>query len=144
VEDLKYASTGVGLPEQILDGDLDQEIDEALEAVRVVIGEKPRLGLVLTAMALDHVGRNCPRRSTEADHGDIVRKARADALECFIDWTEFWLGSFDIELRQRFSVLDRIEPRSLAFDELDPLTERVRNDENVGKDDRSIEIEPPQ
>ncbi len=31
-----------------------------------------------------------------------------------------------------------------AFDELDPLPERIRHDQNVGEDDGRVEIEPSQ
>ena len=47
------------------------------------------------------------------------------------------------QLRHRRSVGERIEPRTFAFDEPQLAAERVRDHQDIGKQDRGIEAKPP-
>ena len=88
VENLQGARTSPHLIGEIVGGAVDEEIDQALEGGRIAIGEQPRLGLVLAASALDHIGRNRPRGTAEADqrHGSL--QLRNHAFDGLIDRRE--------------------------------------------------------
>ena len=53
-------------------------------------------------------------------------------------------GRSPVEPRQFLAVPDWLELWSFAFNELDLLPERIRDDEDVGEDDGRVEVEPAQ
>ena len=85
VEDLQRAGAGLDLADQIIGRALDQEIDEMLERRSVAIGKQPRRRLVLAAAALDHIGRDRPRRAAKADQRHVLGKRGDHTLDRLVD-----------------------------------------------------------
>ena len=105
------------------------------------IGHHPRRRLIGRALSGDHIGRDRPRRAAEADQRDLRIERGAHPAQRFIHRLE--LGEVGLR-RQRLDLLrriQRIEPRAFADLEPDRAAERVGNDQNVGEDDRGVEIE---
>ena len=135
---------GLHLAEQIGDRGFHQEIDEALEGGGIAIGPEPRFGLILAAAALDHVGGHGPRRPAKADHRDAVRQLRHHAGQSLIDRGKLLFSRRPIEPGQVLAVPQRLEFWPFALDERNLLSERIRDDQNIGEDDCCVEIEPAQ
>src|SRR5436190_11680085 len=107
----------------------------------MAIGHHPRRRLVRRALSGDHVGRDRPWRAAEANQRDVWCELAADAAQRFIhrlEFAEIGLGSQPRHLLRR---IQRIEPRAFAGLEAYGAAERIGNDEDVGKDDRGIEVE---
>jgi hypothetical protein len=88
VEDLQRVGTGLELPEQILNRILNQCVDDFRKRLGIAIGHHPRRCLVRRALSGDHVGRNRPRRATEADQRDVRIELTAHAAQCLVDRLE--------------------------------------------------------
>ena len=71
IEDLHRIGTGLQLADQIARRRLDQHVHQNGKCLRIAIGEQPRRRLVRRAVAGDHVARDRPRRSAEAQQRDI-------------------------------------------------------------------------
>ena len=111
---------------------------------RVAIGEEPRRRLLLAAAAFDHVGRDRPRRPAEADQRQALGKLGHHALDGLVDRRQGLGGARSVQPGNGSAVSDWLELRTFTFDELDLLPKRIGDDENVGEDDRRVEIEPSQ
>ena len=107
----------------------------------MAIGHHPRRRLVRRALSGDHVGRNRPRRAAEADQRDLGREFAANAAQRFIDRLELAEVSLCGQRRHLLRRIQRIEPRAFAGLEAHRAAERIGDDENVGEDDRGIEVE---
>ena len=80
----------------------------------------------------------------KADHRHAIRKLGHHAGQSFIDRGKPGTGFSRVEPRQPLAAPHRLELRAFALDELDLLAESVGHHQNIGKDDRRIEIEPAQ
>ena len=107
----------------------------------MAIGHHPRRRLVRRALARDHVGRDRPRRAAESDQRDVGREFAAYAAQRFIDRLELAEIGMARQRRHLLGRIQRIEPRAFAGLEAHRAAERVGDDENVGEDDRGVEIE---
>ena len=115
------------LAEQIVDRSVDQEIDQALERGGIAIGPEPRLGLVLAAAALDHVGRHRPRRPAKADQRHVFRQLRHHAApQSRRPGRTALQQKSDRAAPDVLAVPHRLELRPFALDELNLLPERIR------------------
>ena len=89
----------------------------------------------------DHVGRNRPWRAAEADQRDLWIEFAAHAAQRF----EYRFQLSEVGgRRQRTDLVgcvERIEPRAFADFETYIAAERVGNDQDVGEDDRGVEVE---
>ena len=107
----------------------------------MLIGHHPRRRLIGRALSGNHIGRDRPRRAAEADQRDFRIELGAHPAQRFIHRLEL----AEVGLRRQrldfFRRIQRIEPRAFADLEPDRAAECVGNDENVGEDDRGIEIE---
>ncbi len=107
----------------------------------MAIGHHPGRRLVRRALARDHVGRHRPRRAAEADQRDVGIELAANAAQRLIHRFEFAEVGLRGQARHLLRRIQRIEPRAFAGLEAHGTAERVGDDENVGKDDRGIEVE---
>ena len=122
---------------------LDQPVDQLLENLRVAIGEQPRRGLLVAAAARDHVGRDRVGRATEADQRLRRIERRAHPRNRLVDGRKLFEVDLIVQPAELRPGSHGIEPRPLALDEADLLAERVRDHEDVGEQDRGVEIEAP-
>ena len=113
------------------------------ERLRMAIRQHPRRRLVRRTLAGDHVSRDRPRRTAKTDQRDLWRKLTTDAAQRLID--RFELAEVGLRRQRRHFLrrIQRIEPRAFAGLEAHRTAERIGNDENVGEDDRGIEVEAP-
>ena len=93
-------------------------------------------------MAGDHVGRDRPRRAAETDQRHVVWQCGAHALDRLVDRREHRTVGLVAQPAEAARIRDRIEPRPLALREAHGLSERMRDHENVGKENRCVESEP--
>ena len=141
IEDLQHVGAGLELAEQILDRILDQHVDDFSKRLGMAIGHHPRRRLVRRALARDHVGRNRPRRAAEADQRDLGCEFTLHAAQRFIDRLELAEIGVARQRRDLLRRIQRIEPRAFAGLEAHGAAERIGDHENIGEDDRGIEIE---
>ena len=141
IEDLQHVRAGLELSHQILDRILDQHIDDFCKRVRMPIRHHPRRRLIGRAVSGHHVGRNRPRRAAKSDQRDVRIELAPHPAQCLIDRLELC----EIRrARQRRDLVGRIQRIELwAFADLEPhrAAERIRDHQNVGEDDRGIEVE---
>ena len=102
------------------------------------ISEKPRRQLIHRAAAGDHIGCHRPRRSAEAQKRNGRRQFCFDARNRLVDRREFGVIDLRPQSLERRRLFQRIQPRSLASLERHMLTESMRHDQNIGKQDCSI------
>ena len=107
----------------------------------MAIGHHPRRRLVRRALARDHVGRDRPRRAAEADQRDLGREFALHAAQRFIDRFELAEVGVARQRRDLLRRIQRIEPRAFAGLEAHGTAERIGDHENIGEDDRGIEVE---
>ena len=103
---------------------------------------QPRRRLVRGAAAGHHVGRNRPRRPAEADQRLVGSQRAAHPPHRLEDRRKPLGQPVRVESRDPLGI-DRIEPRPFAFDKAQPASEGIGNDQDVGKEDRRIEVEAP-
>ena len=146
VEDLQHAGAGLHLAKQIVDRGLDQEIDEALERGGVAIGPEPRL----------RPGPCCRRpRPCRSPRSTAPRKSRSPARHPAAPAPRGPGSHRPGQIGLAADVSRSSRARSLPFrtgssfgpfalDELDLLPKGIGHDQNVGEDDRRVEVEPAQ
>ncbi len=139
IEDLHGIDTGRKLPDQIACRGLDQYIDELCEGFGMPISEQPRRRLIHRAAAGDHIGCHRPRRSAEAQQRDGSRQFCFDAFNRLVDRRKFAVIDLSPQSFERCGIFQRIESRSFASLERHMLTESMRHDQNIGKQNCSIE-----
>lgn len=112
-------------------------------AVRVLVA--PRLGLLPRAAptALDHVAKEGPRAGAEADEGDLALEAVARLGDGGVDVLEL-VEDVDVAVEEAalgvLRVAERVgEVRAEAGEHLDVEAHGLRDDEDVGEDDRGVE-----
>ena len=94
-------------------------------------------------IARDHVGRDRPWRTAEAKHGDTRRQRRFDKLNRLKDRVKHMVIDSIAERRDCRGLIKRLELRALTGREAHLSSERVRHNQNVGKQDRGVETEAP-
>src|SRR5580693_2635345 len=108
----------------------------------MAVGEEARRRLIGRPAAGDHVARHRPWRAAEADQRSFLRQRAFHAVESLEYPCKPAPVGLAAELRQALGVADRVEARAVAAFKADALTQRVRQDENVGEQDRRVEAEP--
>src|SRR5271165_3197633 len=108
----------------------------------MAIRHHPRRRLIWRSLSGDHIGCDRPWRSAESDQRDFrieLASNAAQGLEHRFKLSEVsgWRQRVDLVRR-----IEGIETRSFAGLEPHIAAERVRNDQDVRKDDRGIEVEP--
>ncbi len=108
------------------------------------IGEQPRRRLIRRALPGHHVGRDRPRRAAKADQRRLaIAVADFTRAHRLIDRRQHLAIDGLAHSPKRRGIRQRLEPRSFAGHELNLAAERVRNHQNIGKQDRRIEAEAP-
>ena len=88
-----------------------------------------------------HIGRDGPGRAAEADEARPVVEAGPHAPYGLDDRLQAVRDGGTIDLGEAAAIRDRFEARSFALDEPQLLAESLRDDEDVGEQDRSVEAE---
>jgi hypothetical protein len=142
IEDLHRFRARRQLTDQVFGRGVDEPVDQGREQVRMAIGEEARRRLIRRPAPGDHIARHRPRGAAEADQRHVARQCGLEAVESFEHGRKPVPVGLAAELRQALSVADRVEARAVARFKGDALAERVRQDENVGEQDRTVEAEP--
>ncbi len=143
VEDLQCSGAGLHLPIEIIDRDLDQNIDQRREALRITVCPAPRVRMIRRAAALDHVGRDRPRRPAKSDERRLGRQILPQARDGLENDSELSPHRANVEPLELIRRTNGLELRALALEKFEPLTERIRHDENVREQDRRVEAVAP-
>src|SRR5690606_24916759 len=122
---------------EVFHAERDNGVDNRLERRWIAIGQAPRRLLVAAAFAGDHVGRDGPWAAGEAEQGGLGAELLADKLHSAVDRLEPCRNR--LQGRQGRVDQRRRKLRSLAGEEREILPERVRNDQDVGEQDRPVE-----
>ena len=142
IENLHGIDPGLELPDQISSGRIHQLIHQTGKSFRIAIGEHPCRLLVWSAVSSNHVACYRPRRTAEAQQRNVRRKAGFDPPDRFVNRSKHAVIELQSEPHQSLAVGDRIELRPLTRCKSDRLPERMRNHQNIGKQDRSVEAKP--
>jgi hypothetical protein len=143
IEDLHRLGAGLKLANEIFRRSLDQQRDQFAEGLWMPVSEKPRRSLVRSAAAGDHIGRHRPWRATEPNECDVGRQLWFDASNSLVNRRKRRVIDLPLQLPKRRHIDERIKPRSLSGFERDSLTERMRHDQNIRKQNRRIKAEAP-
>ena len=143
VEDLHRVGAGFELLDEIARRHLDQNIDHARECFRLAIRKHARGRLVRRAASRHHVGRDRPRRAAETEQRDLRRQRRLHAPHRLIHRCEYGLVRLARQRAKLGGIVERREPRAFARLERHLAAERVRHDQNVGKENRGVEAKAP-
>ncbi len=142
VEQHDGVGAGCDLLAQIGDNGIGIEGDEPREQIRTRIGHSPHARKVGAAAAFDHVARERERAARESDQRHAACKRALD----FGDGVEHVAQAREIrngEFRDGLLVAGGVrEARSLAFGEREPEPHRVRHRQDVGEENRGVEVEP--
>ncbi len=103
------------------------------------VSKQPRRRLIGRAMARDHVGRDCPRRSAKAEQGNSRIEVRLDATQRLEHRGKNCLIHFKWQAIDRCLVRQRLQLRSLAHRESHGLAQGMRNDQDIREQDRRVE-----
>ncbi len=141
IEYLHGIGAGINLADQIGDRRLDQYIHQTLEPIRVLKRQAPRRDMLRRSPSGNHIGRNRPRRPAKADHRLVAGERFPRQPHSLEDGPKL-LGNAVRLKRTEVGGKGR-QLRALALLKMHTLPKRVRNNENVGEDDRGIEIKPP-
>ena len=140
-----HLRAGLDLADEEVDADVGDAVEERLGLGGVL--EEPRLALLerLRAAALDHVREERPGRAAEADEGHLARERGARARDRGVDVPEL-LVDVDVlgealDVRGRDERVGEVRARV----HLHLHAHRLRDDEDVGEDDRGVDEpgEPP-
>ncbi len=113
------------------------------KALRITIGPTLDPAKIPAAPAFDHVGGDGPRCPGEADQRGLRPERRTHAPNRFEHGFEPQESTRGIQPRNAGGIGDRIEHGSFAVPVGEPLPQRVRQHQDVGKEDRGIHAEPP-
>ena len=102
------------------------------------IGQPPRFGLLAAALAGDHVGRDGPRAAGKPDQRLVGRERGLHLAHGLVDRLE--PRRLRRQLVERGVDQRRRQARPFAGDEGQILADRERHDEDVGKQDRGVEL----
>src|SRR6516164_3654688 len=105
------------------------------------ISEQARRRLIGHSLTGDHVSRERPRCPAEAQECHGRRQALPYPSNRLINRFEHSVVDRRPQFLQCRRIIQRIEPRSFAFDKAHALTKRMWHDQNIGKQDRSVEPE---
>ena len=78
VENLHDIGARSHLSGKVVDGNLDQQVDQPLKSIGVAVGPAPCVGLVGRALPAHHVGRHRPRRAAKSDEGSVMVEFLSD------------------------------------------------------------------
>ncbi len=121
--------------------DIDEQIHEALEGLRMPVGEEAGRRLLLRALAGDHVGGDRPGRATEAEQRRFPGEGGANAGDSLVDGLQHRGIVAITQTSDHGRILDRIHRGTFALEEADVAAERIRDRQDVGEDDRGVEAE---
>ena len=105
--------------------------------------EQPGVGLVGRAVTGDHVGRDCPGRAAKAEQRLVGSERRSSPGSSVSSTGARRSTTFSGRAAQPSGVIG-IELRTFPGLEANRLAQGIGDDEDVGKKDRGIELEPPQ
>ena len=127
--------------DEIADRGVDQHVDDACERLGMAIGQQPRRRLIRRAAPGDHVSRNRPWCAAKSDQRHRWIEVAPHPAQRLVDRREFRIVCLCCECRNQLRRIERIEPWSFADFKANGAAERVRNHQDVGEDDRGIELE---
>ena len=131
---------GIDLSTEIINRHIRDRIDDGAESLRIAIGHGARIVLIPTAFAGNHICRNCPGRSSEAQQRRLRAQLLFDCRNGLVDRLE--------TLWHRFQPVQCMihetgrEPWPFAFKKFQILPHSIGDDENIGKQDCAVEAEP--
>src|SRR6266436_3286636 len=126
-----------------LDGALDENADQRVETLNIAIGPTLDLSKVSARPAFHHVGRDRPRRTGKPDQGSLRAERLGNAANGLEHRFKARNNLAGIEPGNAAAIRDRLEERALPFAKSQFLSERVRYQQNVGKQDRSVHAIAP-
>jgi hypothetical protein len=142
VEDHERLRPGRGLRVQVRHRRPREFFQEAVQRRRIGRHQALRPREVPAAAALDHVGRDGPRRARESDQRHAPAQLAADQRDRVEHEAEL---PPDVRHRQRVHVRGAphraLDARALAFREREPDAHRLRDHQDVGEEDRGVERE---
>lgn len=146
IEELYGIGTGLDLPVEIVDRRTDEDIDQPPEQVGGGQRHSPDAHEIMPATALDHVGGDRPRAAGEADQGLLQTQRRPDARNRLVDRRQPRADSVAGRFQpcHRGGIAHRLQDRALALLEGQPHIERMRDQKDVGEEDRRIHVETAQ
>src|SRR5205085_884596 len=103
----------------------------------------PGRRLVRRAAARHHVTRDSPGSPAEAQQRDLFWEAGPHLPDRLEDGSKLSQINVPMQTLEAFGARDRIEPWSFTGFETDCLAQRVRDDQDVRKQDGGIEAEAP-
>ncbi len=141
VEELDGFGPGLDLALQVEDGRLGDPVDQRVEGRRVAVDQHACRRLIGRALAGDHVGRHRPGGAGEADQRGFRRQGLGHPRHGFVDGRERLVdrvGRFQPgEIRRS---RHGGKPRPLAFDEAQIRAEGLGHQQDVGEEDRRVEV----
>ena len=146
IEELDRVGACLDLPVEIGDRRVDEDIDEPLEEIRLGQREPAHCPEIMATAALDHVGGHSPRAAGEADQGLVRIKGATYARYRLIDRGkpagDRWSGL--LQSVDRSGVTYRRQDRPLSFLEGKVDIEGMRDQQDVGEQDRGVHAEAAQ
>ncbi len=117
-------------------------LSSSAKPLRVAIAHKLGRPLIARAFTLQHVSRKRPRRPGKADQRFVARQPLTRAPHRLVHRREFLLPDGYVP-DQPVIAREGAKDRSPSVLEPDVLTQRKRNHQDVGEQDRGVEIETP-
>ena len=141
VEDLHGLRAGLDLPVEV-DGDrAGQLVEQRVHGLRVVVEHRLGLAEVAAGAALDHVGGQGPGAAGEADQRHAAVQLAADGAHGIHHVAQVLLG---VGNRQGLDIGHArhhlLEARTLAGFEVQALAHGIGDGEDVGEEDRGVDL----
>ena len=139
IENLDHLCPGHDLHGQVFDGCVRDPVDQGVKRLWGFHAHFVRGRLVRGAAPGDHVGGHSPRRARKADQGRFRRQfARQDA-HSFINRCERFVDRVrGFQRRNAAHIGDRGQARPFAGGKPQIRAQRLRHEQNVGKQDRRV------
>ena len=118
-----------------------QRLDQPCEALGIAIGPALDGHEIPAPAAANHVGRERPRRSREAQDRALRGCGCNDALHGVVDRREMPPLALLVEDRQRTALPNRLQARPLPLLEPEPDPERLGHHQDVREQDHAVERE---
>ncbi len=116
------------------------DVEQAMHRGRIVPRERLDPREARRTSTLDHVARERPRAAREADQRQLAAEFAVDQAYRVHDVTEVGLRIGHAEFRDVRGAAQRpFEPWAFAFDESEAEAHRIRDRQDVGKQDRRVE-----
>src|SRR5688500_18387368 len=97
--------------------------------------------LVRRSLPRDHVGGDSPWRTAKAEERYLGRQLGLDQTYCLVDRRQHVVIDFVSERRDSGGIVQGLEPRPFARLEAHIAAECMRYDQDIGKQNGSVEIE---